>query len=188
LNDAKLFIPGRHGSYIFAGGRVTNGKRQKLLVEAMRHTNGGLKLIVAGPPETHEVATELQALVARHNLESKVELRLGLMTRNEIADLVCNSAACAYIPFDEDSLGYVTMEAFAAGKAVVTTSDAGGLLELVDDGVTGYVVDANARALASAFETLSREPNTALRLGKAAKERWESMKLNWPSTIEALLA
>ena len=44
-----------------------------------------------------------------------------------------------YLPFGEDSYGYVTLEAFHARKPVVTLSDSGGTLELVRDRRNGLV-------------------------------------------------
>src|SRR5690606_13433130 len=140
LNDEQLFQPGADEGYIFAGGRVSPGKRQRLLVEAMRHTRSGVRLVIAGPPETPEFARELRELVEQEGLSDRITLKLDLLPREEVASLARNARACAYLPFDEDSLGYVTMEAFACGKPMLTTTDSGGLLEIVKDGETGYVV------------------------------------------------
>ena len=77
----------------------------------------------------------LERQVAALGLAGRVELRFGFHPRGQIAQWVNGARACVYAPFDEDSLGYVTMEAaFAAGKAVLTTSDPGGLLEMVKPG------------------------------------------------------
>src|SRR5439155_2245209 len=51
LNDPERFQGGDYGDYIFAGGRVGPGKRQHLLIEAIRYARSPLKLIIAGPPE-----------------------------------------------------------------------------------------------------------------------------------------
>jgi glycosyltransferase involved in cell wall biosynthesis len=186
LNDAELFRPGPFGDYIFAGGRVAPGKRQHLLIEAFAQLPGDLRLVIAGPPETAAYAQELSELVAKHRLGQRVDLRLGFRPRTEIAELANGARACAYLPFDEDSLGYVTMEAFAAGKPVVTVNDAGGLLEIVSD-ETGAVAEPNAESLAAAIEALSPQP-TARAKGEAAKALWEGRGLTWDTTLERLLA
>lgn len=123
LNDEALFRPGEYGDYIFAGGRVAVGKRQRMLIEAMKHTKSGVRLVIAGPPESDDIVRDLTELVERENLWDCVTLKLALLSREEIAGLANNARAAAYLPFDEDSLGYVTMEAFASGKAVLTTTD-----------------------------------------------------------------
>lgn len=187
LNDAELFRPGEHGDYIFAGGRVTAGKRQRLLIEAMRHTKSGVRLVIAGPPESDEVARDLAKLVEREGLSDRVTLRLAFLSRQDIADLANNARACAYLPFDEDSLGYVTMEAFAASKPVLTTTDSGGLLEIVKHQSTGIVAEPTAESVARGLDVLN-DAATARRLGQAAGALWQDRKLTWPRTVERLLS
>ena len=55
------FVPLQLGDYVFAGGRINGFKRQLLAVEAMRHTDSDVRLIVAGAPET---AADLAAIDA----------------------------------------------------------------------------------------------------------------------------
>ncbi len=187
LNDPELFEARGFGDYVFAGGRVGPSKRQHLLVEAMARAPAGLRLIVAGPPETPAYAQELERLVERLGLKDRVELRFGFRPRAEIAALANEALACAYLPVDEDSLGYVTMEAFAASKAVVTVSDSGGLLEIVIDGETGRVVPPEVEALSAALADLwSRRAETE-RMGRAAQALLAARNLTWDDTVRRLL-
>ena len=187
LNDAALFTGGEAGGYVFAGGRVAPGKRQHLLVEAMAQVKAPGRLVIAGPPETPDYAERLRALVAEHALADRVELAFGFHPRDTIAAWMNGATACAYLPFDEDSLGYVTMEAFAAGKPVLTTTDSGGLLEMVGDG-TGMVVAPEPHALAAALDGLLVDPAKTAALGRAAKADWDARGLDWPSTVARLLS
>lgn len=188
LNDEELFQPGPYGAYIFAGGRVTRGKRQHLLIEAARLAGADCRLVIAGPLDEPAYGAELERMVAEHGLAGRVTLQLRLHTREEIADLARNALASVYIPFQEDSLGYVTMEAFACARAVVTTSDSGGLLEIVKDGETGFVCAPQAKPLAQAFDRLTADPALARRLGAAARDAWTERRITWTDTLEALLA
>lgn len=188
LNDEDLFKPGPYGDYIFAGGRVAPGKRQHLLVEAVRFAGKNTRLVVAGPPGDEAYADELRQLVEKYDLGDRVTLQLRMHTREEIATLATNALASAYIPYDEDSLGYVTMEAFAAARAVVTTSDSGGLLEIVKDGETGFVCAPEAKALGEAFARLCDEPALARKMGGTAADLWTSKNINWAHTLDRLLA
>ncbi len=187
LNDAELFTGGEAGGYVFAGGRVAPGKRQHLLVEAMAQVRAPGRLVIAGPPESDAYAERLRALVSDHALDDRVELRFGFHPRAKIAAWVNGAAACAYLPFDEDSLGYVTMEAFAAGKPVLTTTDSGGLLEMVSD-ATGAVVEPSPAPLAAALDRLLGEPSRTAALGRAAKADWDGRGLDWPATVARLLS
>lgn len=187
LNDPERFGGGAYEPYIFSGGRVGPGKRQHLLVEAMKHVSAKVKLVVAGPLESPAYGETLQALARELRIEDRVEFRFGFRPREEIVRLVNNALACAAAPIDEDSISYVAMEAFAAGKSVVTVKDAGGLLEIVKNGETGFVVEPDAAALAQAIDTLG-DAARARQLGGAARAAWDRLDISWASRIERLLS
>ncbi len=187
LNDPELFGGGEAEGYVLAGGRVGRGKRQHLLVRAMRHAPG-LRLVVAGPPDSAEDADHLRRLAAAEGVEDRVALDLRFLPRAELARLVNGASAVAYLPFDEDSVGYVTMEAFHAGKPVLSTNDAGGVLEIVRDGETGAVCDPTPEALGAALSALAAEPARAARLGRNARALLDGRGITWPATVEKLLA
>lgn len=187
LNDASLFEPGDYGDYIFAGGRVDPGKRQHLLAEAAFKAGENCKLVIAGPATDQSYVAKLHAFVEKNNLEHRVRLQIRMHSREEIADLARNALACAYIPFDEDSLGYVTMEGAASARALVTTTDSGGLLELVKNGETGLVTAPTADALARAFAQVSGDHGLARKLGKGARALWDAKDITWEATIRRLL-
>ena len=190
LNDEALFTgaaaPPQDPPYIFAGGRVSRGKRQHLLIEAMAKAQAPGRLVIAGPPDTEADAERLRALVQQLELDAHVELHLDFHPRDRIAAWVKGACAVAYLPFDEDSLGYVTMEAFAAGRAVLTTTDAGGLLEIVGP-ETGLVVEPDPVGLAAGLSRLLGDPPLARRLGAGAADCWRARRLTWSRTIEKLL-
>jgi glycosyltransferase involved in cell wall biosynthesis len=100
---------------------------------------------------------------------------------------VNGARACAYLPIDEDSMGYVTMEAFSAGKGVLTSCDSGGVLELVHDGETGLVSNPDAHSLAESLDKLGGDLPTARKVGQNAKVLLESKELSWDHTIATLL-
>jgi glycosyltransferase involved in cell wall biosynthesis len=187
LNDAALFGGGESEGYVFAGGRVGRAKRQALLVQALRHAPG-VRMVIAGPPETQEDATELARLAADLDVEDRLTLDLRFLPRAAIAALVNRAAAVAYIPFDEDSVGYVTMEAFQARRPVITTIDSGGLLQIVRHGETGLVTDPDPEALGGALLALTAQPGRASRLGAAGRAVLDELELTWPRTIARLLA
>jgi len=188
LNDPELFVGRSYGDFIFAGGRIGPAKRQHLLVRAMEQAPKGLRLVVAGPPDTPDDAAELQRIVKELDLSDRVELRLGFRDRKEIAALASQALACAYLPIDEDSLGYVTMEAFGASRAIVTTTDSGGLLEIVIDGETGRVVEPDVESLTEALASLWSDRARTERMGAAGHAMLAAKKLNWDDTIKRLLA
>ena len=188
LNDPEIFANISTGDYIFAGGRVNAGKRQHLLIEAMKLCRSGVRLIIGGPPDTPADAARLQKAAADAGLDSRVQLDLGFLDRGKLAAYVNNALACAYLPIDEDSVGYVTMEAFHAEKPVITVSDAGGVLEIVNDGSTGFVAEPTPHALAEAMDRLFLERERAWKLGRAGRDLWDGKNITWPNTVERLLS
>ncbi len=187
LLDDQRFVGGEYGDYIFAGGRIGPGKRQHLLVEAIASVPSNLKLIIAGPLDEEAYGIHLQNMIEQNDCKDRVDLRIGFHGRDEIAQLVNHSLACAYLPVDEDSLGYVTMEAFSAAKCVVTTADSGGVLEIVRHGETGFVSDAEPQSIAESVARIVRGRQKTIEMGRSAQALLKSKGLSWDYTIARLL-
>ena len=130
LDRPELFGLGEYGDYFFYPSRMTAAKRQHIAIEAMSHVRSPFKLVLAGRPDCDDYGRELDRLIAKHGLEDKV-VRLGWISEEDKARWMNGALAAVYIPFDEDSYGYVTLEAFHAHKAVLSFTDAGGVDELV---------------------------------------------------------
>ena len=81
-------------------------------------------------------------------LNGQVEFT-GRVDDERLADLYARCLAVFYAPVDED-YGMVPFEAFLSEKPVVTTTDAGGPLEIVHDRETGVVVAPDPREVAEA--------------------------------------
>jgi glycosyltransferase involved in cell wall biosynthesis len=187
INDPELFGGGPVGDYVFAGGRINGMKRQHLLLEALAHAPQKVKLVIAGPPDSPDDAKRLRELVERFGLSERVRLDLRFLPRATYADYLNGAAAVAYLPFDEDSLGYVSMEAATAGKALITTSDSGGILSLARHQETGWVVEPDPEALATALTEACSDSRRAAARGAAARALWLGLGVNWSHTIGELL-
>jgi glycosyltransferase involved in cell wall biosynthesis len=88
-------------------------------------------------------------------------------------------------PIYED-YGFVTAEAFASAKAVVTCRDSGGPVELVDDGVNGLVCDPSPDALGRALARVMNDRPLAETMGRAALQ--SAARLRWVDAVAALTA
>lgn len=113
----------------------------------------------------------------------QVSHRVHLVGRRSDADVAAllGAADAALVPSRYEPFGIVALEAMAAGAPVVVTT-AGGLDEIVVDGVSGLVVPpADAAALARAIATLLDDPAQARTLRDAAEHRvhehytWDSI-------------
>lgn len=84
-----------------------------------------------------------------------------------------DGATVLVLPSWPEGLGRVVIEAFARGRAVVAT-DGGGIPDLVEDGVEGFLVPPfDTDALAQRLEQVLADPELAARLGAAAAERFK---------------
>ena len=187
VNDPHLFEADEIGNYIFAGGRINGMKRQLLLIEAMRHASAATKLVVAGPADLPEDERLVRAAVSEHGLEDRVTLDIRFLPRGVYARYVTRSRAVAYIPYDEDSYGYVAMEGAMAKRAVITAGDSGGVVGLAQPGVTGWLAEPKPESLAEAMSAACADASQAAKRGQAAHQLWQSLDINWSRTVEALL-
>jgi len=188
VNDPELFGEcDEGGTYVFAGGRINDLKRQHLLIDALGQTPSHVKLIIAGPADSPADVAKLHLAAKRARVTDRLLLDIRFLPRETYAKYVREAAAVAYLPFDEDSLGYVAMEAATAGKPLITTTDSGGVQSLVLPETTGWLAEPNAASLSLALQAVFRDPKRSKAYGAAAKELWGSFKVTWPETIERLL-
>lgn len=167
--------------------RIEHHKRQHLLIEAMRHTRTPVRLRICGTSSGEHYVKELLAIVARYGLEDRVEIEHAWISEERKVDLLANCLAAAYLPFDEDSYGYPSLEASHSGKAILTTQDAGGVLELVEHGRNGLVCAPQPEALAQALDRLYEDRLATERMGVAAGERLDELGINWARVLSRLL-
>ncbi len=83
------------------------------------------------------------------------------------------AALMAYITHAE-GLGSAALMAMAAGVPVVA-SKVGGLIEVVQDGMTGFLVENRAEPIRAAMERILREPRLAQDMGTRARQRVKEM-------------
>jgi glycosyltransferase involved in cell wall biosynthesis len=172
---------GWFGDYVFSPTRLENNKRPQLTVEALAYCDPSVRGVVAGRGSMQD---ELAGLVARSGLASRVELA-GFVSDERLVELYADCLAVVYPPADED-YGYVTLQAFKAGKPVITAKDSGGVLEWVEDGVNGFITDGSPEAIGAAIDALAADRSLAQRMGAAGRERVAEM--SWRPVVDTLLA
>jgi glycosyltransferase involved in cell wall biosynthesis len=165
--------------FVLSVGRLDRAKRVDLLVHAAAAADG-LRFVVAGDGPDRE---RLEELARAEGLDARLTFA-GRVGDRDLADLYARCLAVYYAPFDED-FGYVPYEAFLSQKPVITTRDAGGPLEVVEDGVNGIVCEPTPTAVAEACTWLAGNPEAARVRGRAGKALAE--RLSWDSVIESLL-
>jgi glycosyltransferase involved in cell wall biosynthesis len=171
-----------YGDYVFAVSRLHPLKRLDLLVEAAAKVrSSSLRFKIAGQGEQD---TRLRERIDALGLAGRVEL-LGAVTDDELLDHYAKCRAVFFAPWNED-YGFVTLEAFRSGKAVLTAPDAGGPAELVRHEETGLLAAPTAEAMAEQLDRLAADRGLAERLGQAA--RVQSAEHTWENAVAALTA
>ena len=107
------------------------------------------------------------------------------MANDDLLGLYANALALYYAPLDED-YGLATIEAMKSSKPVLTTSDSGGILEFVSDGVTGFVTPpTDPAALAQRIDELHASRHLVKEMGVAAEQLVAG--ITWDKAIDRLL-
>jgi len=170
-----------YGDYLFAVSRLTPLKRFDLLLDALAEPAAtGIRAVIAGEGEA---GAALLAQRRRLGLEDRVDF-VGRLDDVQLLHHLSRCRAVAFMPLDED-YGFVTVEAFASHKAVLTCSDSGGPTELVTDGVEGVVCAPTAAAVAGGLRRLMDDPAAAERMGRAGAARGATLR--WDTTVARLL-
>jgi glycosyltransferase involved in cell wall biosynthesis len=171
-----------YGDYLFMVSRLTPLKRADLLVRALATPDvAGVRAVIAGDGDDRARLIEL----ARELDVSDRVTFTGVLTEAQLVDHLAQCRAVCFSPFEED-YGFVTAEAFASAKAVVTCHDSGGPAELVEDGVTGLVCEPSADALGRAIARVMNDRPLAETMGRAAAQA--AARLRWADAVSALTA
>jgi glycosyltransferase involved in cell wall biosynthesis len=175
--DLRRFSPAPPGTVdprfgphmIFACRQLFPRKGIRFLVEAaaqLKPRFPDLKVVVAGDGFERP---DLIALAERLDIARDVTF-LGWVPNSELPQYY-RAAALSVIPSLEEGFGIPAAEAMGC-ETVVVASDAGGLPEVVEHGVTGLIVPrGDANALAEAIGELLADPARRARMGKAGRER-----------------
>ncbi|MDR1799401.1 MAG: glycogen synthase [Bifidobacteriaceae bacterium] len=167
-------------------GRITRQKGLPYFLRALRQVDPAAQVVLcAGAPDTPEIAAEVRGLVAELQRSRGGVTWIEEMLPQPQLNAILSSASVFACPSIYEPLGIVNLEAMAAGIPVVATAT-GGIPEVVDDGVTGWLVpieqvqdgsgtpldaDKFVGDLAAAFNQALSDPARLTRFGAAARER-----------------
>ena len=167
--------------------RVEHHKRQHLLIEAMRHTRSPVKLRLCGVSGGSGYVLQLKKAIASRGLQNRVHFENEWISEQRKVDLLSQCLAAAYIPLDEDSYGYPSLEASHSSKPILATVDSGGVCELVEHGVNGLIAEPDPKALAEAMDRLYLDRKGTQKMGLNAASRVGEMNISWSHVLERLL-
>jgi len=191
--DLRRFSPAASGNgsvdarfgphMIFACRQLFPRKGIRFLIEAAAQLAPrfpDLKVVIAGDGFERP---ELLRLAETLGISERVQF-LGWVPNTELPPYY-RAAAVSVIPSLEEGFGIPAAEAMGCQTAVVA-SDAGGLPEVVEHGVTGLIVPrGDSSALAAAIGALLADPAKRNQMGRAGRER--ALRLfDWDRTAEQL--
>jgi len=165
-------------NYFLTVSRLDGAKRIEMIVEAYMNSDTNIPLKIAGTGPLFDTIKELI------KDDPYIEL-LGFVNDDELMKYYADAYAVIFIPYDED-YGLITIEAMMCEKAVLTFTDTGGVVEFVENNITGLVSEPNVHGLTKNIEYISQHPKLCKKMGKEAKKRVN--KITWENTINALLS
>jgi starch synthase len=212
--DAEEYAPDpatdaleRHGidpaapTVVFVG-RITRQKGLPHLLRAARAFDDEAQLVIcAGAPDTPEIGAEVQGSVEQLRAQRGNVVWLDTMLPRREVIQILSHATVFVCPSIYEPLGIVNLEAMACETTVVATAT-GGIVEVVDDGITGLLVPFEPRddgtreptdpaafsaAIAERVNALLRDPAKAAEMGRAGRARVVD-RFAWPAIAEQTAA
>ncbi|MEV6813788.1 glycogen synthase [Micromonospora sp. NPDC051296] len=182
---ARLGIDPALPSVVYVG-RITRQKGLPYLLRAARDLPADAQLVLlAGAPDTPEIAAEVEGLVAELRARRSGVIWVAEMLPKAEVIQVLTHATIFVCPSVYEPMGIVNLEAMACETAVVATAT-GGIPEVVADGETGLLVPIEQAAdgsgtprdperfvsdLAARISELLAAPERAAALGRAGRRR-----------------
>jgi glycosyltransferase involved in cell wall biosynthesis len=177
-----------YGDEIVVVCRVEKHKRQGLLIEAMQHTKTPVRLRLCGVSANAAFDAEMEKLIKESSAAERITFENRWISEEEKVERIARALAVAYLPEDEDSYGYPSLEAAHSRKAIITATDSGGVLEFVEDGKNGLITEPTPEAVAEAMDRLYADRALAGRLGEGSHERLRELNIDWNHVVESIVS
>ncbi len=188
--------------YVLFVGRMTRQKGLLYLLRAIPQLDADTQVVLcAGESDTPEFQKELEGLMSDLTAHRSGVIWIPEMVSRPTTIALYSQAAVFCCPSIYEPFGIINLEAMACGTPVVG-SKVGGIAEVVVDGETGLLIDANisptmphdpldpegfSRAMADAINRLVRNPELRDRMGAAGRQRVLD-NYSWHSIAEKTLA
>lgn len=136
-------------------GRLIEEKGVQTILQALGYLrDADCRLTIVGDGDYR---APLQAIAKELDIDSRVQF---LGTRDDVPELLADSDVFVHLPDCAEGFGIAVVEAMASGLICVC-GDRGALPEIVEDGVSGFLVKNNEpAALAEILRAISRDPDS----------------------------
>lgn len=150
--------------------RLVERKGHLKVINALEHLKEGTTYTIVGDGP---MLSELKRVVHEKNLEGVVTFMTAVPDAEIPSFLTSHDVFVMPVTKslkDREGFGIAMAEAGLFGLPVITTKSPG-VDELVEDGVTGFLVDDTPEALDDALHAVEANPSLRLKLGSKARER-----------------
>jgi starch synthase len=187
--------------YVLFVGRITRQKGVTHLVDAVKFLPAGTQVVLcAGAPDTPEIAAEMREKVEAATAAGGNIVWIEKMVTKAEAIQLYSHCAVFCCPSVYEPFGIINLEAMACGAPVVASAT-GGIVEVVIDTDTGYLVpfaadeatgfpsepEQFARDLATRLSAVLDDPALGKRMGAAGRKRVEE-HFSWTSIADQTIA
>jgi glycogen synthase len=161
--------------YVLFVGRITDQKGIFHLLDAAAKLPPAVQVVLcASAPDTAEIEERLRQAVPQH---PNVHWINSMVPVDDVVQLYSHAVAFA-CPSVYEPFGLINLEAMACETPVVASA-VGGIVEVVEDGTTGYLVPpARPDDLAAALRRLLDDSAAARAMGQAGRRRVEE-RFSW---------
>lgn len=161
--------------YVLFVGRITDQKGIFHLLDAAAKLPPAVQVVLcASAPDTADIEERLRRAVPQH---PNVRWINSMLPVEDVVQLYSHAVAFA-CPSVYEPFGLINLEAMACETPVVASA-VGGILEVVEDGTTGYLVPpGRPDDLAAALRRLLDDPGAARAMGQAGRRRVEE-RFSW---------
>lgn len=135
--DTEYISNNKCGEYFLYFGRLSKEKGISTLIRAYQEAKIETPLYIVG---TGPLEQEIQEMIEKYQVKNCVKM-LGFKSGSELKEIIENAKCICLLSEWYENGPYSIMEAQAASRPVIV-SGYGGLPELVEDGVTGYIIPA----------------------------------------------
>lgn len=177
--------------YLLFFGLIKPHKGLDMLLDALALVlpeRPDVRLLIAGEPMQSWRAYARQ--IDRLGLAGAVDLRLKYVPSDELA-LYFSAADLVVLPYRETYQSMVAVTAYTFHRPVLATS-VGGLPEMVEEGVTGFIAPPDARGLARVLSDAAADPGVLRSMQPAAESRvrelhsWDRIAARHEEIYEAI--
>ncbi|CAB4973275.1 unannotated protein [freshwater metagenome] len=185
----KYAITGRYALFV---GRITRQKGLAHLLRAWDKVPADYGLVIAaGSPDEPAIGEEIATLIRDLQKTRKNIWWVEKMMPHEELTAVLTAADLFICPSIYEPLGIVNLEAMACSTAVLASA-VGGIPEVVNNGVTGELVEYSTDSqqfenrLSQSISRLMSDPDLLVKYGAAGRLRAEK-EFGWDSVATATI-